>query len=637
MAFTYGFYNSLNGDRRYKAEDFGTLVGSLITDGVFENVGSKLFVTAGTGMDINVGTGKAWFNNTWSVNDSVMVLTVPQSDITRPRYDTVVLEVNTDINVRENKIKIVSGSPQTTPTKPVLVNTDKIHQHPLAHILVPAAATSITASNITIVVGQTACPFCTGILQATDITGLYNQWQADFNTWFQNLKNQLTSNVVTNLQAQIDAVKDRTTVTENKITTLQTTSNKLVEDGNNSSDAGNIMLFGLGYSKTVTNALPCTGGFYSPTFYSTLFDRIGYTYGVYGNSSTVNLTGAPMNLSYESRIGVGPVTGNFYKIGATSISDTNTYVQVFNQNGAYIRSSTMISGKLFAQGELIITGDEILAYRINYTVYISTDYGDTWLSRSLPGGYTYMNKLNASGNYLVNSYLAKTIVSSGSRYTYALDISIFGRNTNGYFSQIYHQTVATELSVENADSYNIPTNGDYCIVHSSTINTYWLVKLSTKTVVALYPNSPLPNQCDGVVYQNYIWILLNDKKLCKISTTNFSLSFLGLRLADNPNFSNWAYSTITYRSENNGRYMFTKINAKKPDSNDYLNSACTIDLDEGVLAFNGLSTSGNYSIVGDFLYTITPTLSYISRYTLSSMNFRIPYIADNYVKGYIRT
>lgn len=41
MAFTYGFFNSLNGDRKYTAEQLSSIFDGLITDGVFDSIGAQ--------------------------------------------------------------------------------------------------------------------------------------------------------------------------------------------------------------------------------------------------------------------------------------------------------------------------------------------------------------------------------------------------------------------------------------------------------------------------------------------------------------------------------------------------------------------------------------------------------------------
>ena len=49
MAVTYGFYNSLNKDRVYNAEQMSSIFNGIITDGVFASIGGSLMPIAGTG------------------------------------------------------------------------------------------------------------------------------------------------------------------------------------------------------------------------------------------------------------------------------------------------------------------------------------------------------------------------------------------------------------------------------------------------------------------------------------------------------------------------------------------------------------------------------------------------------------
>ena len=46
---TYGFFNSVDGDRRYTADQMSNYFKGLISDGVYEGLGSALVVTAGDG------------------------------------------------------------------------------------------------------------------------------------------------------------------------------------------------------------------------------------------------------------------------------------------------------------------------------------------------------------------------------------------------------------------------------------------------------------------------------------------------------------------------------------------------------------------------------------------------------------
>ena len=51
MAWTSGFFNSVNGDRLYNADQMSHIFEGLITDGVYESVGNKLAVQPNSGLD----------------------------------------------------------------------------------------------------------------------------------------------------------------------------------------------------------------------------------------------------------------------------------------------------------------------------------------------------------------------------------------------------------------------------------------------------------------------------------------------------------------------------------------------------------------------------------------------------------
>lgn len=255
MSVTYGFYNSLNGDRKYNAEQISSIFDGLIVDGVFASIGTAFAVKAAGGLTVNVGIGKAWFNHTWTLNDSILPLTAPESEVLLDRIDAVVLEVNGLESVRENSIKIVTGTPSSAPVRPTLENEGNVHQYPLAYIYRKFGSTVITQADITNMVGTDSTPFVTGILQTISLDELLGQWQdqldrftdtrsqevddwiaqeesdfttwfnemkanlqqeqtvldqwiaseqADFLTWYNQMKDQLSGDVAGNLQLEID-------------------------------------------------------------------------------------------------------------------------------------------------------------------------------------------------------------------------------------------------------------------------------------------------------------------------------------------------------------------------------------------------------------------------------------------------
>lgn len=199
MSFASGFFNSVDHDRLYDATDISRLFDGLIRDGIFASIGDCLVVKQSNQMNVTVGTGRAWFNHTWSYNDALYPVTIPPSEILMDRIDAVVLEINSVEAVRANSIKLIKGTPSLTPTKPALTNTKEVHQYPLAYVTVGKEVTLIRQADIENCVGTSACPFVTGILEVISIEQLIPQWKdilnrfveentANFNTWMNGEK-----------------------------------------------------------------------------------------------------------------------------------------------------------------------------------------------------------------------------------------------------------------------------------------------------------------------------------------------------------------------------------------------------------------------------------------------------------------
>lgn len=208
MSFASGFFNSVDHDRLYDATDISRLFDGLIRDGIFASIGDCLVVKQSNQMNVTVGTGRAWFNHTWSYNDALYPVTIPPSEILMDRIDAVVLEINSVESVRANSIKLIKGTPSSTPAKPALTNTKEVHQYPLAYVTVGKEVTSIRQADIENCVGTSVCPFVTGILEVISIEQLIPQWKdilnrfveentANFNTWMngekQNYQDWLTA------------------------------------------------------------------------------------------------------------------------------------------------------------------------------------------------------------------------------------------------------------------------------------------------------------------------------------------------------------------------------------------------------------------------------------------------------------
>lgn len=206
MAFSYGFYNSLNGDRKYDSEDLNRMFDGVITDGVLGSVGDTFAVKAGSGNTVNVSSGRAWFDHTWSYNDAPMPITCNNAAVLLDRYDAIVLEVNAASDGRKNTIKVITGTEASNPVKPTMENTKYLHQYPFAYILRKAGSTAIEQAQIENVVGTSECPLCTGPLTTMQFDQIVSQWQSQFETWFSDVQTTLNGDVAGNLLTKINGI-----------------------------------------------------------------------------------------------------------------------------------------------------------------------------------------------------------------------------------------------------------------------------------------------------------------------------------------------------------------------------------------------------------------------------------------------
>lgn len=193
MSVTSGFFNSLNGDRTYNAEQMSEIFDGIINDGVFASIGDTFTVTAsGDGVAITVGTGRAWFNSTWILNDSTLSLTCTVSEVLLDRWDAVVIEVDHSDDVRAASIKVIDGTPSSSPSKPDMEDDDYVHQYPLAYIYREAGSEDISQADVTSMIGTSSCPYITGILEVTDIDNIVAQWGAQWAEWFTEQSESVT-------------------------------------------------------------------------------------------------------------------------------------------------------------------------------------------------------------------------------------------------------------------------------------------------------------------------------------------------------------------------------------------------------------------------------------------------------------
>lgn len=187
MALTSGFYNSLNGDRRYNSEQISSMFEGLLSDGVFESVDNAFIVTPSSGLTLSIGSGRAWVKNKWAKNDANITITLNPAHVTLKRYTAIVLR--NDFTTRDITLEMIDGENASSPTKPSIVRNASMYDLCLAYVYVGAGATTITSANITDMrPDNTVCGWVTGLIQQVDTSQLFLQYQTAYEEFFEQLE-----------------------------------------------------------------------------------------------------------------------------------------------------------------------------------------------------------------------------------------------------------------------------------------------------------------------------------------------------------------------------------------------------------------------------------------------------------------
>lgn len=230
MAITSGFFDSVNGDRKYSAQQFGNLFTGIISDGVFSGVGGGLKVESRSSQ-VYINSGRAWCRGTWIDNDAYASLNVPaNSHPNYSRYDAVVLTFDSSSSVRRNSIDYISGVAAATPLKPTLKNDSLTKQMPLCYIFRPANSTTVTQSNIESTIGTSACPYITGPLKTIDVTDVVRDANATIRD-----TNQRLQQVTAELEQKARKLDQDVTATKNSFTDWVTNAEKALGAAPNAS------------------------------------------------------------------------------------------------------------------------------------------------------------------------------------------------------------------------------------------------------------------------------------------------------------------------------------------------------------------------------------------------------------------
>lgn len=220
MAIRCGFFNSQNGDRKYSAEEMNEPLVGLVSNGVIVpnedlpgGLTSPLKVVPKDGMTVKVLAGRGIFADKWFINDSDLVLELPENNTASRWVASVVVRIDTRNEYRKGtiEIKMQDGNPSMIPN---INTTSGIREYRLANITVRGGATTISDADIQDTRGSADCGFCHGLIKQLSTDEFFTQWQALFDDWFNGVQIGLTTQatLVTSITSQYT-----TTLTETNI------------------------------------------------------------------------------------------------------------------------------------------------------------------------------------------------------------------------------------------------------------------------------------------------------------------------------------------------------------------------------------------------------------------------------------
>lgn len=220
-----GFYDAVNNDRTYSADDMNRPYKRLVANGVFATPQGTpstdlQVVSATAAMDISVSAGDGIFADKWFENPSAVTITVPNNTGIVPRVDSVIIQIDLRQSGRVGNIVYRTGTPASSPSAPAINQVAQVTEYRLANIYVAAGANAINNDAITDLRGSSLCPWVTALIQQVDTSALFAQWQYAYQSFYNNATadyNEYTEEQREAWEAFVSGLTDDLTVSTNVI------------------------------------------------------------------------------------------------------------------------------------------------------------------------------------------------------------------------------------------------------------------------------------------------------------------------------------------------------------------------------------------------------------------------------------
>ena len=206
MSERYGFFNAVETssgtyDRTYNAEDFASYFSKFISNGVFVEPTDGLKVSAQSGLKVIVKAGSAYIDGYYYELTEDTTLTIQVNSSSYVQTDSVVVRLD-KVN-RKMSLELKRNNTSVS-------RTSTVKELQLATIKKEVGSSSVSAADITDKRPYNdVCGFVTGVVQQISTSDLFSQFTAIFNEWFDGIKGQLSQDVATSLQRQINDINTK--------------------------------------------------------------------------------------------------------------------------------------------------------------------------------------------------------------------------------------------------------------------------------------------------------------------------------------------------------------------------------------------------------------------------------------------
>ena len=192
-----GFFDAINEDRAYSAEDMNRPYRKLVSNGVFATpegeASDELQVFAvNEGMNVIISAGEAFIGDKWFENPSDLMITISQNTQVLTRIDSIIAQIDKTQAGRMGSIVYRQGSASSKPEPPSINTKEDIFEIRLANIIISPSCIKITQDLITDCRGSGECPWITSLIKQVDTSTLYAQWQAAYKQYYEETKKNVS-------------------------------------------------------------------------------------------------------------------------------------------------------------------------------------------------------------------------------------------------------------------------------------------------------------------------------------------------------------------------------------------------------------------------------------------------------------